>query len=362
MDSYEFPRENPKYKICAPYAGDYILKTIIEADWFYESDLLEVVSVLPLASGAFIDAGANMGNHSLYFAKVLKRHVFAFEPSSTIGAALLETIEANGITKQVTVVAKGLGRKAEKSILSLNGSNSGMSRIVPKAAQHDAGVYEDVEIDTVDAHLESYKDGIAFIKIDVEGMEQDVLVGAKETIAKFKPLIVLENHVHESMYSMHEFFHAAGYRLVTMAGRSRNFMFCHVDNYERVSDAVQAQRNHVINRDHTYLLEQLKTARHKLESATLEIDRVRALNFGLYKRVATVEARNVDLAARSPTASKVAASKRAQDLKNYKKWAADEKEKNILLNAKINSMAKVLHEVNVKYRDVSGQLSQLKKM
>jgi hypothetical protein len=51
------------------------------------------------------------------------------------------------------------------------------------------------------------------LKIDVEGAEVDVLAGAAECLAKYRPLIVCEIHGHWAADQVFDLLHKAGYRL-----------------------------------------------------------------------------------------------------------------------------------------------------
>ena len=51
----------------------------------------------------------------------------------------------------------------------------------------------------------------SLIKADVEGMELDVLRGAQETIAKFRPILYAENDREESSQAMLQFIEEQGY-------------------------------------------------------------------------------------------------------------------------------------------------------
>jgi hypothetical protein len=53
---------------------------------------------------------------------------------------------------------------------------------------------------------------VDFIKIDVEGMEQHVLTGARGVIARFKPVLYVENDRQGSSRALIEMVHALGYR------------------------------------------------------------------------------------------------------------------------------------------------------
>mgnify|MGYP001803740205 CR=1 FL=1 len=64
---------------------------------------------------------------------------------------------------------------------------------------------------TLDTYLEEIG-RLKLLKIDVEGMEQDVIDGATKLIGKHQPVIYLENDRMEKSPALIEAIHALGYR------------------------------------------------------------------------------------------------------------------------------------------------------
>src|SRR5688572_6650888 len=65
-----FARPRP-YALAGP-AQDHLIQRIDRFGSFYEADLLEALdTALGGAKGTIIDVGANLGNHSVYFAAVI---------------------------------------------------------------------------------------------------------------------------------------------------------------------------------------------------------------------------------------------------------------------------------------------------
>lgn len=145
-----------------------------------------------------VDVGANFGGYTVPFANLVRATVHAFEPQSIIYDLLLKNIEQNGCRNVIPYkIALGhqndltttLGDKYElfNQVHSLN---------EPRAGHNYGGIglgtgYEAVTMQTLD----SYRlDKVGLIKIDVEGAERLVLLGAAETIRRNKPYIVFEQH------------------------------------------------------------------------------------------------------------------------------------------------------------------------
>jgi FkbM family methyltransferase len=66
------------------------------------------------AEGVFFDVGANIGNHSIYWAKRGGRTIYAFEPIQSIFSILSRNVELNSLQQVVrcknVVIGAGCGR------------------------------------------------------------------------------------------------------------------------------------------------------------------------------------------------------------------------------------------------------------
>jgi len=124
-----------------------------------------------------VDVGAHVGLWSRVLAYKFD-FVWAFEPMPQ----LIECFESNVTHPNVTLFEFALGRTNGKVSMSFESNNSGNSRI-------DLNGLEPVQMVTFD----SFKiDRLDFMKVDTEGTELDVLVGARESIGKHKPYILVE--------------------------------------------------------------------------------------------------------------------------------------------------------------------------
>lgn len=158
----------------------------------YESEEINFICSLLQASDNFIDAGANIGNHSLNIAKHLTvGSVIAFEPSPKTFEQLSANIRLNKFSN-IIAVQKALSDKKEKLNLYLSATaNTGSSGLSP--SDEFSGETVVVEAITGDDWLnENFNKKIAGIKIDVEGHELQVLQGLQHTIEKDKPFLMIE--------------------------------------------------------------------------------------------------------------------------------------------------------------------------
>jgi len=132
-----------------------------------------------------IDVGANIGTHTLWFANNAK-FVTAFEPQRFIFQTLCANMALNDI-QNVDCKHLGVGEKQELIKIPLmdyevENNFGGMS-----IKGHEEG--ETVAVCRIDDMDLNQCD---FIKIDVEGMEPEVLSGGMRTINMFRPVISLE--------------------------------------------------------------------------------------------------------------------------------------------------------------------------
>jgi FkbM family methyltransferase len=154
------------------------------------------------AYSTVLDVGANFGLFSLEFGRMLapkKGVCHGFEAQRIIAYMAAGTMMLNGI-ENVHIHHKAVGRvpgKVEIPKFDYNkeasfGSIEFGHRQKEFIGQHPldgSEVSEMVEVVTLDS--QSFEN-VFLMKVDVEGMEQDVLAGARELILRDKPLLCLE--------------------------------------------------------------------------------------------------------------------------------------------------------------------------
>jgi FkbM family methyltransferase len=157
-----------------------------------------------------IEAGANIGAETLALAKIVgpTGQVLAFEPQPEYMTLLREN---TGHLRNVVRFYDGLGSKhgeLQMSPIPLDVMHApGWCPAIREASAPSARF--DVGVQTIDWLGKSP----ALIKVDVDGVEHEILKGAEQTIDRCRPLIYVEHDKPEQYPDMLPWLAARGYRL-----------------------------------------------------------------------------------------------------------------------------------------------------
>ncbi|MCH5280672.1 MAG: FkbM family methyltransferase [Lachnospiraceae bacterium] len=148
--------------------------------------------------GCFVDCGAYIGDTIECAADFLGdrlNKVIAFEPDPDNLEKLKERMKKLGIgAEKLKLLQKGSYDEAATLRFSSSDSSSGISE--------DGDVV--IETDSVDHAAEGMGE-ITFIKMDVEGSEQKSLLGAADTVKKYRPILaVCVYHKPEDLFALPE--------------------------------------------------------------------------------------------------------------------------------------------------------------
>lgn len=141
-------------------------------------------------SSTVIDVGANIGLSTILLARMTER-VIAFEPSPPNAAFLRRNLEQNGISN---VEIHAVAVSNEPGTLRFHVARFGAGSHVVAAGHVAGNTIPTVNVPAVtldDINLPS----VAFIKIDAEGHEPDVLAGARQLLIRDRPLIYTEVNI-----------------------------------------------------------------------------------------------------------------------------------------------------------------------
>lgn len=136
------------------------------------------------------DIGANIGETTLNFAKIaINGKIYSFEPVPFLFDRLKTNFTLNSF-KNIELFNLALSDKVEELYFE-NPSNSNSAGISMNKEFTPTATL--VHSTTIDAFVTKYNiPKIDFIKIDVEGFENYVINGAKNTLLQHKPLLMIE--------------------------------------------------------------------------------------------------------------------------------------------------------------------------
>jgi FkbM family methyltransferase len=155
----------------------------------WDKDAVEVIQQHVKAGDICMDVGANMGSLSLAMAKQTgpAGKVYSFEPGPVLAGRFRRNLELNPKFKNVIILSEiGLSDKPGRLFYNEDAQNRGNGGLLGTSGQS-------VEVITVDEFARrTGLERLNFVKIDVEGMELEVLKGGLETWKRFHPVLFFE--------------------------------------------------------------------------------------------------------------------------------------------------------------------------
>lgn len=168
-----------------PFADrDLIQRHILRDGTFYEARQLADIRPMIRPGAVVVDAGANIGNHTLFFAAVCgAAMVHAIEPGRVARSILERNIALNGLEERVRVHPFALGAEPGASeFRRYPAGNIGAATLEPDpGGRYPVAALDSLRLGRVD-----------FVKMDVEGGFLDALRGAGETLRRFRPPVWIE--------------------------------------------------------------------------------------------------------------------------------------------------------------------------
>ena len=215
-----------------PYANvDLIQQNILVSENYFEVDTLKKIfydfkggllsKMLEKSDSVVVDIGANIGNHTLFYANELHAgKIISFEAVENTFQILKINVEVNRLQDRVTIFNYGLSDKSGKAtIRHFDAENMGDTDLQVGVGNIMLKPLDEFDLQKID-----------FIKIDVEGMESQVLKGAVKTIKRCRPFIVVESFA-DKLPIVEEFFGKLNYRYEKVSGSDYLFYPAEYANY-----------------------------------------------------------------------------------------------------------------------------------
>jgi len=207
----------------------------------YDTFIFDTLKSMRISGKIIYDIGAHIGFHSLYFAKLVGENgkVYSFEPNPTNFERFNFILNKNENIKKMTKVFNiAVSDKTETVEFIVNNDiESGRScgNFIEKSDTFwSDNVYKEknfiktkvktVNIDSLKEEL-NINDSPDIIKIDVEGAEYLVLLGAKKTLETKKPILFMEIHSILNMFNVTELLHSLHYDIRLLKKESTGICF-----------------------------------------------------------------------------------------------------------------------------------------
>jgi len=157
---------------------------------FFEEDELEYLRGIVDPQEVMLDVGANIGNHTVYFAAMIGAgKVIAFEPGGWAYPRLAFNVALNGLQDRVTLHKVALSDAPGTAHMRLLAAdNHGTLAIL--SGDEGEGPVETVPVRKGDDYLTDER--VGFVKIDAERHEMKVLNGLQKTLSRDKPIVMVE--------------------------------------------------------------------------------------------------------------------------------------------------------------------------
>ena len=199
----------------------YIGKCLLEYGEYCEEEI-DICKQLLNDNDVVIEVGSNIGSLSIPIAKIIpKGRLYAIEPQKVIFDMLVDSFKINNISN-VSFYNLAIGdKKCDVYLPDLDydvfNNFGGISLTIQ-------GI--ETKQTTLDNLIEIVS--LKLIKIDVEGMETEVLKGASNLIIKHRPFIYCENDRKENTSKIFDFLISMNYRIYI-----HNSFLYHENNFKK---------------------------------------------------------------------------------------------------------------------------------
>lgn len=179
----------------------------------FHDDIMEIYLPENSEKRIAIDVGANYGFTTVPFSRDFQE-VHSFEVLPQVRECLIKNTKH---LNNVTIHDCGLGGRNSDEDVLVHETSPGLSIIKPQfpgTEKYKCRKLDDFNFKNVD-----------LVKIDVEGWEPNVILGAKKTLKENSPVVIVEIHAlgrsRENMFHRHQVIHTLieyGYHIIDIRG------------------------------------------------------------------------------------------------------------------------------------------------
>lgn len=222
MSQAHFSYQGSAYTLRTMSERDYIHQQLVAEQTFFEIRTLEFIRARRL-HGVYFDVGANIGNHTLYFANECHAEaVLAVDGSPHIAPLLTDNLRRNlRPGKPALFRSIFISHTANVFFHSAGEENVGCSFVTEAKTSQDAVPAAAVTLDSLCATLAR----LDVVKIDVENHELEVLQSGEATLRRLRPDLCIEVF-HMNLPAVSAYLESLGYYLlITLSNDNRYFVY-----------------------------------------------------------------------------------------------------------------------------------------
>jgi FkbM family methyltransferase len=209
-----FPIAETRFGRMFTLQGDSVISRSLRVYGEFAGDEVDSILSLVRVGDHVLDLGANIGFHTLALARTVgpTGHVISVEPQHYCFQLLCANVTANQLTT-VNCIRAGVGDVPGTCVVPrhdpVRRHNAGATPVsLEPGAAHPT---DTVPLITVDSLALPRCD---LIKIDTEGFEDRVALGARRTLATLRPALYIEIHDRDKLQRLHGLLKPLGYSLL----------------------------------------------------------------------------------------------------------------------------------------------------
>jgi FkbM family methyltransferase len=159
----------------------------------------------------WLDIGAHYGYTAIALSQLVGSggRVFAFEPTLSTAGYLGQTRQYDGLT-QLTILPFALGAAADLELRKLPVTRGMVDSTIQQGEWEET--FEVAKLDWLWPRVCGDQPQIHGVKIDVQGMELDVLCGMQDTLRAYRPKLIVEVHTGVNRMDLLRQIEEAGYQ------------------------------------------------------------------------------------------------------------------------------------------------------
>ena len=208
--------------------NDYTVERVAANRFLDSGDVAVGLRQLNMQGLVALDIGANVGSISLLMANQGASKIHALEPGPLI-SRLRDNVELNGLGDRIKTYNIGLAAADGHMLWAEDQNNLGNAHLVSADTQLNlmeantvfvAEAMQKVPTCRLSYFVENEVEGpVDLIKVDVEGMEWEVLQSGLDVLTHHRPVVVAETHRvasdmmgYDCLTPMFQFFYDLGYK------------------------------------------------------------------------------------------------------------------------------------------------------